>query len=85
MTLISFGKYWNHGRDYSPVRDPVRIALPENRPPRPNRSNTGGGLMIRRFFDQAVLYHKGRSAAFEAEEFALMQLGYPLITLISIV
>ena len=38
--------------------------------------------MIRRFFDQAVLYHKGRSAAFEAEEFALMQLGYPLITLI---
>lgn len=38
--------------------------------------------MIRRFIDQAVLYHRGRSAAFEAEEFALMQLGYPLITLI---
>ena len=38
--------------------------------------------MIRRFFDQAVLYHKGRSAAFEAEEFVLMQIGYPLITLI---
>ena len=39
-------------------------------------------MMIRRFIDQAVLYHRGRSAAFEAEEFALMQLGYPLITLI---
>lgn len=38
--------------------------------------------MIRRFFEQAVLYHKGRSAAFNAEEFVLMQLGYPLITLI---
>lgn len=38
--------------------------------------------MIRRFWDQAYLYHKGRSAAFEAEEFVLMQIGYPLITLI---
>ena len=38
--------------------------------------------MIRRFWDQAFLYHKGRSAAFEAEEFALMQIGYPLVTLI---
>lgn len=38
--------------------------------------------MIRRFFDQAYLYHKGLSAAFEAEEFVLMQIGYPLITLI---
>lgn len=38
--------------------------------------------MIKRFFDQAYLYHKGRRAAFEAEEFVLMQIGYPLITLI---
>ena len=38
--------------------------------------------MSRRFFDQAYLYHKGRSAAFQAEEFVLMQIGYPLITLI---
>lgn len=38
--------------------------------------------MIRRFFHQAYLYHKGRSAAFHAEEFILMQLGYPLISLI---
>lgn len=37
---------------------------------------------MRRFFEQAILYHKGRSAAFEAEEFILMQLGYPLITLV---
>lgn len=37
---------------------------------------------MRRFFEQAVLYHKGRSAAFEAEEFVLMQLGYPLLTLV---
>ncbi|MBQ7491276.1 MAG: ABC transporter permease [Clostridia bacterium] len=38
--------------------------------------------MIRRFFDQSYLYHKGRRAAFEAEEFVLMQIGYPLLTLI---
>ena len=38
--------------------------------------------MIRRFFETASLYHKGRSAAFEAEEFVLMQIGYPLVTLI---
>ena len=39
-------------------------------------------MMVRRFFEQAVLYHKGRSAAFRAEEFVLMQMGYPLLTLI---
>jgi len=38
--------------------------------------------MIRRFFEQARLYHKGRRAAFSAEEFALMEIGYPLVTLI---
>ncbi len=38
--------------------------------------------MIKRFFEQAFLYHKGRRAAFEAEEFVLMQIGYPLLTLI---
>ena len=38
--------------------------------------------MIKRFFDQAYLYHKGRSAAFEAEEFVLMEITYPLITMI---
>ena len=37
--------------------------------------------MVRRFFEQAYLYHKGRRAAFEAEEFILMQIGYPLVTL----
>ena len=31
---------------------------------------------------KAAITDRGRSAAFEAEEFALMQLGYPLITLI---
>jgi ABC-2 type transport system permease protein len=39
-------------------------------------------MMIGRFFEQAYLYHKGRSAAFNTEEFVLMQIGYPLITLI---
>lgn len=38
--------------------------------------------MLRRFFDQAYLYHKGRRAAFKAEEFIFHQLGYPLVTLI---
>lgn len=37
---------------------------------------------MRRFLEQALLYHKGRRAAFRAEEFVLMQLGYPLATLI---
>lgn len=37
--------------------------------------------MVRLYFEQALLYHKGRSAAFKAEEFALIQLGNPLITL----
>ncbi len=37
---------------------------------------------MNRFFDQAYLYHKGRRAAFQAEEFVLMQIGYPLTTLI---
>lgn len=39
-------------------------------------------MMFRRFFDQAYLYHRGRRAAFVAEEFVLMQIGYPLVTLI---
>lgn len=38
--------------------------------------------MIHRFFDLAFLYHKGRSATFKAEEFVLIQLGYPLATLL---
>ena len=38
--------------------------------------------MIKRFFDQAYLYNKGISAAFEPEEFALMEILYPLITMI---
>lgn len=38
--------------------------------------------MLRRFFSQAYLYHKGRSAAFRAEEFVLLQLGYPLLSMI---
>lgn len=38
--------------------------------------------MIRRFFEQANLYHKGRRAAFNREEFLLLQVGYPLVTLI---
>lgn len=39
-------------------------------------------MSLRRFFQQAYFYHKGRRAAFSAEEFALFQIGYPLITLI---
>lgn len=37
---------------------------------------------MRRFLEQALLYHRGRRAAFQAEEFVLMQLCYPLLTLI---
>ena len=38
--------------------------------------------MIRRFFHQAWLYHKGQNAAFDFEEFTLFQFAYPLLTLI---
>ena len=38
--------------------------------------------MTRRFFHQAWLYFKGSNAAFSFEEFALLQLAYPLLTLI---
>lgn len=38
--------------------------------------------MIKRFFSQALLYHKGRTAAFSLEEFLLFDTGYPLITMI---
>lgn len=37
--------------------------------------------MIRRFFSQALLYHKGRTSAFSLEEFLLFDAGYPLITM----
>ena len=39
-------------------------------------------MAIRRFFEQAYLYHKGRQAAFNAEEFVLLEVGYPLLTMI---
>ena len=38
--------------------------------------------MIGRFFSQAWLYHKGRTAAFNALEFLCFDAGYPIITLI---
>lgn len=38
-------------------------------------------MNIKRFFQQAYFYHKGRTAAFNAEEFWLLQIGYPLVTL----
>lgn len=38
--------------------------------------------MIKRFFSQAWLYHKGRTAAYKLSEFALNDIGYPIITLI---
>lgn len=38
--------------------------------------------MIKRFFSQALLYHKGRTAAFSLEEFLLFDAGYPLLTMI---
>lgn len=37
--------------------------------------------MVRRFFSQALLYHKGRTAAFSLEEFLFLDAGYPLITM----
>jgi len=38
--------------------------------------------MVRRFFSQALLYHKGRTAAFNLAEFLCFDAGYPIITLI---
>ena len=38
--------------------------------------------MIERFFSQAVLYHKGRTAAFNTLEFLCFDAGYPIVTLI---
>ena len=38
--------------------------------------------MIRRFFSQAWLYHKARTAAFDWREFLFLDTGYPIITLI---
>ena len=38
--------------------------------------------MIKRFFSQAWLYHKGRTAAFHTVEFLCFDVGYPIITLI---
>lgn len=38
--------------------------------------------MIRRFFSQAWLYHKARTAAFDWREFLLFDTGYPVITLV---
>ena len=38
--------------------------------------------MVRRFFSQAFLYHKGRTAAFNLAEFLCFDAGYPIITLI---
>lgn len=38
--------------------------------------------MIRRFFSQAFLYHKGRTAAFHPVEFLCFDAGYPLVTLV---
>lgn len=38
--------------------------------------------MVRRFFSQALLYHKGRTAAFSLPEFLCFDAGYPIITLI---
>lgn len=38
--------------------------------------------MIKRFFSQALLYHKGRTAAFSLEEFLLFDSGYPLLTMV---
>ena len=38
--------------------------------------------MVRRFFSQAWLYHKGRTAAFDLAEFLCLDAGYPIITLI---
>ena len=38
--------------------------------------------MIKRFFSQAWLYYKGRTAAFDLAEFLCLDAGYPIITLI---
>lgn len=38
--------------------------------------------MARRFFSQALLYHKGRTAAFNLTEFLCFDAGYPILTLI---
>ena len=38
--------------------------------------------MVRRFFSQALLYHKGRTAAFNLVEFLCFDAGYPIVTLI---
>lgn len=38
--------------------------------------------MLRRFFRQAWLYYKGTNSAFNFQEFALLELAYPLLTLI---
>lgn len=37
---------------------------------------------IKRFFSEAFLSQKGRSAAFAAEEFVLFEIAYPLVTMI---
>ncbi len=38
--------------------------------------------MVKRFFSQAWLYHKARTAAFDWREFLLFDTGYPIITLV---
>lgn len=38
--------------------------------------------MIRRFFEQAWLYYKGQNTGFNFEEFVLMKLSIPILTLI---
>lgn len=38
--------------------------------------------MVRRFFSQAWLYHKGRTSAFSMAEFLCFDAGYPIVTLI---
>lgn len=38
--------------------------------------------MVRRFFSQAWLYHKGRTSAFKPAEFIIHDIGYPVITVI---
>lgn len=38
--------------------------------------------MVRRFLSQAVLYAKGRQAAFRWEEFLLLETGYPFVSLV---
>ena len=39
-------------------------------------------MAVRRFFSQAWLYTKGRQAAFQWEEFLLLEAGYPFLTLV---